>query len=96
MKVDVTPSNTIAACGGIESAKVLRVLDFLARNVGVNGEMRFVFFEEPVSSDGKQQFIPLLSPITLVRQLGANFRVVEYGFCYPVNRSFTMCHPLSL
>ena len=22
--------------------------------------------------------------------------VVEYGFCYPVNRSFTMCHPLSL
>ena len=69
---------------------------FLARNVGVNGEMRFVFFEEPVSSDGKQQFIPPLSPITLVRQLGANFRVVEYGFCYSVNRSFTMCHPLSL
>ena len=23
-------------------------------------------------------------------------RVVEYGFCYPVNRSFTMCHPLTL
>ena len=21
---------------------------------------------------------------------------VEYGFCYPVNRSFTMCHPLTL
>ena len=21
---------------------------------------------------------------------------VDYGFCYPVNRSFTMCHPLIL
>ena len=21
---------------------------------------------------------------------------VEYGFCYTVNRSFTMCHPLTL
>ena len=20
---------------------------------------------------------------------------VEYGFCYPVNRSFTVCHPLT-
>ena len=21
---------------------------------------------------------------------------VKYGFCYPVSRSFTMCHPLTL
>ena len=21
---------------------------------------------------------------------------VDYGFCYPVNRSFTLCHPLTL
>ena len=22
--------------------------------------------------------------------------LVDYGFCYPVNRSFTLCHPLTL
>ena len=52
--VDVTPSNMIATCGGIGLAKVLRVLDVLAGIVGVNGVMRFLVLEEPVSPDGKQ------------------------------------------
>ena len=51
--VDVTPSNMIATCGGIGSAKVLRVLDFPAGIVGVNGVLRFLVLEEPASSDGK-------------------------------------------
>ena len=77
--VDVTPSDMIATCGGIGSAEVLRVLDFPAGIVGVNGVMRFLVLEEPESPDGKQQFIPPLTPITLMRQLGANIRMRESG-----------------
>ena len=78
MPVDVTPSNTIATCG-IGSAKVLRVLDFLAGIVGVNGVMRFLVLEEPVSPDGKQLFSPPATPTTLMRQLGAKIRMRESG-----------------
>ena len=70
--VGVTPSDMIATCGGIGSAEVLRVLDFPAGIVVINGVMRFLVLEEPESPDGKQQFIPPLTPITLMRQLGAN------------------------
>ena len=42
----------IAICGGIGSAKWLRVLDFPAGIVGVNGVMRFfLVLEEPESPD---------------------------------------------
>ena len=41
--------------------------------------MRFLVLEEPASSDGKQQFIPPLTPNTLMRQLGANIRMRESG-----------------
>ena len=41
--------------------------------------MRFLVLEEPVSPDGKQQFIPPLTPITLMRQLGAKIRMKESG-----------------
>ena len=75
--VDVTPSNMIATCGGIGSAKVLRFLNFPAGIVGVNGVMRFLVLEEPMSPDGKQQFIPPLKTISLMRQLGANMRMRE-------------------
>ena len=34
--VDVTPTNMIATCGGIGTAKVVQVLDFPAGIVGVN------------------------------------------------------------
>ena len=44
-----------ATCGGIGSAKVVRVLDHPAGIVGVSGVMRM-----PVSTDGKQQFIPAI------------------------------------
>ena len=77
--VDVTPTNMIATCGGIGSAKVLQVLDFPAGVVGVNGVMRFLVLEEPMSTDGRQQFIPPLTPITIMRQLGANIRMKESG-----------------
>ena len=77
--VDVTPSDMIATCGGIGSAEVLRVLNFPAGIVGVNGVMRFLVLEEPESPNGKQQFIPPLTPITLMRQLGANIRMRESG-----------------
>ena len=77
--VDVTPSNMIATCGGIGTAKVVQVLDFLAGIVGVNGVMRFFVLEEPMSTDGRQQFIPPLTPITIMRQLGANIRMKESG-----------------
>ena len=43
--VDVTPSNMIATCGGIGTAKVVQVLDFFAGIVGVNGVMRFLVLE---------------------------------------------------
>ena len=75
--VDVTPTNMIATCGGIGAAKVVQVLEFLAGIVGVNGVMRFLVLEEPMSTDGRQQFIPPLTPITIMRQLGANIRMKE-------------------
>ena len=77
--VDVTPSNMIATCGGIGTAKVVQVLDFTARIVGVNGVMRFLVLEEPMSTDGRQQFIPPLTPITIMRQLGAHIRMKDSG-----------------
>ena len=39
--------------------------------------MRFLVLEEPMSPDGKQQFIPPLKTISLMRQLGANMRMRE-------------------
>ena len=77
--VDVTPTNMIATCGWIGTAKVVQVLDFPAGIVGVNGVMRNLVLEEPMSTDGRQQFIPPLTPITIMRQLGANIRMKESG-----------------
>ena len=37
-----------------------------------------------------------LTSVTLLRQARSQQRAVEFGFCYPVNRPFTMCHPLTL
>ena len=71
--VDATPSNMIVTCGGIGTAKVVQVLDFPAGIVGVNGVMRFLVL------DGRQQFIPPLTPITIMRQLGANIRMKDSG-----------------
>ena len=76
--VDVTPTNMSATCGGI-GAKVVQVLEFPGGIVGVNGVMRFLVLEEPMSTDGRQQFIPPLTPITIMRQLGANIRVKDSG-----------------
>ena len=70
--VDVTPPNMIATCCGIGSTKAVQVLDFLAGIVGVSGVMRFLVLEEPRSKDGRRQFVPPLTPITITRQLGAN------------------------
>ena len=69
----------IATCGGIGTAKVVQVLDFLAGIVGVNAVMRFLVLEEAMSADGRQQFIPPLTPITIMRQLGANIRMKDGG-----------------
>ena len=69
--VDVTPSNMIATCGGIDTAKVVQLLDFPAGIVGVNGVMRFLVLEEPTSADGRQQFIPPLTPITIYAPAGS-------------------------
>ena len=41
----------IATCGGIGTEKVVQVLDFPAGIVGVNGVMRFLVLEEPMSTD---------------------------------------------
>ena len=51
MPVDVTPTNMIATCGGIGTEKVVQVLDFPDGIVGVNGVMRFLVLEEPMSTD---------------------------------------------
>ena len=41
--------------------------------------------------------IPLRTMLgTCNRDLYRPLRRVDCGFCYPVNRSFTMCHPLTL
>ena len=78
--VDVTPSNMIATSGGIGTAKVVPVLDFPAGIVGVNGVMRFLALEEEhMSADGRQQFLPPLTPITIMRQLGPNIRMKDSG-----------------
>ena len=77
--VDVTPSNVVATCGGIGTAKVVQVLDFPAGIVDVNGVTRFLVLEEPMSADGRQQLIPPLTPITIMRQLGANIRMKDSG-----------------
>ena len=69
----------IATYGGIGTAKVVQVLDFPAGIVGVNGVMRFLVLEEPMSVDGRQQFIPPLTPVTIMRQLGANIRLKDGG-----------------
>ena len=79
MSVDVTPTNMIATCGGIGTAKVMQVLDFPAGIVGVNGVIRSLVLEEPMSTDRRQQFIPPLTPITIMPQLGANIRMKESG-----------------
>ena len=65
----------IATCGGIGTAKVVQVLDLLDGIVGVNGVIRFLVLEEPMSADGRQQFIRPLTPITIMRQVGANLRM---------------------
>ena len=49
--LDVTPSNMIAACGGIGTSKAVQVLDVPAGIVGGNGVMRFLALE----ADGRQQ-----------------------------------------
>ena len=41
--------------------------------------MRFLVLKEAVSSDGKQQFIPPLAPITLMHHLGSNICMKESG-----------------
>ena len=69
----------IATCGGIGSAKVVQVLDFPAGIVGVNGVMRFLVLKEPKSTDGRQQFIPPLTPLKIMSQLGAKIRMKESG-----------------
>ena len=79
MPVYVTPSNMIATCGGIGTAKVVQVLDFLAGIVSVNGVMLLLVFEEPMSTDGRPQFIPPLTPITIMRQVEANIRMKDSG-----------------
>ena len=79
--VDVTPTNMIATCGGIGSAKVVQVLDFPAGIVGVNGVMRFLVLEgEPMSSRWKATVHSAVdTPVTIMRQLGANIRMKESG-----------------
>ena len=47
--------------------------------VGVNGVMRFLVLEEPMSADGRHKFIPPMTPITIMRQLGANIRMKDSG-----------------
>ena len=41
--------------------------------------MRFPVLEESATTDGKQQFFPPLTPVTLMRQLGADIRMKESG-----------------
>ena len=41
--------------------------------------MRFLVLEEPMSADGRQQFIHPLTPITVMRQLEANIRMKDSG-----------------
>ena len=72
-------TDMIATCGGIGTVKVVQVLDFIAGIVGVNGVIRLLVLEEPMLTDGRQQFIPPLTPITIMRQLGANIRMKESG-----------------
>ena len=39
--------------------------------------MRFLVLEESMSADGRQQFIPPLTPITIMCQLGPNIRMKD-------------------
>ena len=76
--IDGLPADKVKA-GDERAAKFVQVLDFPAGIVGVNGVMRFLVLEEPTSAEGRQQFIPPLTPITIMRQLGANIRMKDSG-----------------
>ena len=54
-------------------------LDSTSPGFPLNGVTRFLVLEESASTDGKQQFIPSSTPVTLVRQLSANIRMKENG-----------------
>ena len=41
--------------------------------------MWFLVLKEPISSDGRKLFIPPLTPVTLMRPLGANIRMNDSG-----------------
>ena len=62
----------VDVCGGIGTAKVVHVLDFLA---GIVGERSDAI---PGARGAHVGFIPPLTPITIMRQLGANIRM-KYG-----------------
>ena len=79
MPVDVTPTNMIATCGGIGTAKVVQVLDFPAGIVGVNGVMRFLVLEEPISTDGRQTVHSAFDTNNDHAPVGSNIRMKESG-----------------
>ena len=55
----------------------MQVLDFPDEFVG--GVMRFLVLEETMSADGRQRFIPPLTPTAIMRQLRANVRMKDSG-----------------
>ena len=44
----------------------------------------------------REFFNALETTRSFLRIILKSWRIVDYGFCYPVNRSFTVCHPLTL
>ncbi len=72
------PDQSRGTCGGIGSAKILSVLDFPAGIAGVNGIMRVKVLEEPFQ-DGVRQTIPILTPVSIMRQLRAQIGFDEHG-----------------
>ena len=75
--VDVTPTNMIATCGGIGTAKVVQVLDFSCWNRGCE-RSDAIPGARGAHVDRWKTTVPPLTPITIMR-LGANIRMKDSG-----------------
>ena len=61
----------VSTCGDIGSADVVRVLDFPAGIVGVNGYVRFLLLEESFSDDEKRH--PAVSASHTLQSTGCEY-----------------------
>ena len=93
-----TQTVTLAATFAATPAP-LPVIEYMVSAPTVNHVAPAPVIEYVSSAPGIEYIAPApaVTPSVPSQQLPPAYTTtVEYGFCYPVNRSFTMCHPLIL